>query len=119
MLSHQSQSAEHLQEVSMKIILGAGDARAEIQAALRNVELFDFEKAEMKLAEAKKHMSAAHSAQTETIQEEAREKTVPYSTLFTHAQDHLMTVMSEWNIARNLLKLSKSFDQRIRNLESK
>lgn len=111
-------NAESLQEVSMKIILGAGDARADIQAALKDVETFKFEEAEARLAQAKKQMSVAHSAQTETIQEEARGKAVPYSTLFTHAQDHLMTVMSEWNIARNLLKISKSFDERIKKLES-
>ncbi len=109
---------ESLQEVSMKIILGAGDARADIQTALENVEVFEFEEAEAKLMEAKKHISAAHNAQTETIQEEARGETVPYSTLFTHAQDHLMTVNSEWNIASNLLKVSKKFDQRIKRLET-
>ncbi|WP_227995119.1 PTS lactose/cellobiose transporter subunit IIA [Oceanobacillus sp. CFH 90083] len=112
-------NTERLQEISMKIILGAGDARAEIQAALKNIEMFEFEEAEAKLAQAKKHMSKAHSAQTETIQEEARSETIPYSTLFTHAQDHLMTVMSEWNIARNLLRISKTFDQRIKKLEEK
>lgn len=111
-------NTESLQEVSMKIILGAGDARADIQAALKGVEMFEFEEAEAKLAQAKKHMSAAHSAQTRTIQEEAKGETVPYSTLFTHAQDHLMTVMSEWNIARNLLKISRSLDQRIKKLEN-
>ncbi len=47
-------NAESLQEVSMKIILGAGDARADIQAALKDVETFKFEEAEAKLAKAKK-----------------------------------------------------------------
>jgi PTS system cellobiose-specific IIA component len=110
-------STEKLQEVSMKIILGAGDARAVIQDALKDVEAFEFDQAEEKLAEAKKHISEAHSAQTSAIQEEAQGNTVPYSTLFSHSQDHLMTVMSELTIAKNLLKLSKSIDQRVSKLE--
>lgn len=112
-------STEELQEISMKIILGAGDARAVIQEALKEVEAFNFEQAEEKLAEAKKHISQAHSIQTSAIQEEAQGNTVPYSTLFSHSQDHLMTVMSELNIAKNLLKLSKSIDQRLSKLEEK
>lgn len=108
---------EALQEVSMQIILGAGNARADIQSALKAAETFDFEAAEEKLAQAKKHMSQAHSVQTETIQQEARGEEIVFSTLFTHAQDHLMTVMSEWNLARNLVRLSRSLDQRIKKLE--
>ncbi|WP_331460517.1 PTS lactose/cellobiose transporter subunit IIA [Gracilibacillus suaedae] len=110
-------NTEALQEVAMQIILGAGNARADIQSALRHVETFEFVQAEEALTQAKKHMSKAHSAQTETIQKEARGENMVFSTLFTHAQDHLMTVMSEWNIARNLLRISQSFDQRIKKLE--
>lgn len=110
-------NTEALHEVAMQIILGAGNARADIQTALKHVETFEFELADEALIQAKKHMSQAHSVQTETIQKEARGEEIVFSTLFTHAQDHLMTVMSEWNIARNLLRISQSFDQRIRKLE--
>nr|WP_066186353.1 PTS lactose/cellobiose transporter subunit IIA [Gracilibacillus timonensis] len=115
---HLSQdNKEALQEVAMQIILGAGNARADIQVALKHIETFDFSLAEESLAQAKKHMSQAHSVQTDTIQKEAKGEEIIFSTLFTHAQDHLMTVMSEWNIAKNLLQISRSFDQRIKKLE--
>ncbi|MCO8298709.1 PTS lactose/cellobiose transporter subunit IIA [Tetragenococcus halophilus] len=108
---------ENLQEISMQIILGAGNVRSDIQEALKYIETFEFEKAEAQLTQAKEHMSVAHSAQTNAIQKEASGEVLPYSTLFTHAQDHLMTAMSELNITKNLLKISKVFDQRFQKLE--
>lgn len=108
---------EKLQGVSMQIILAAGDARQSIQNALKNIETFNFADAEQDLVIAKENLGKAHSAQTETIQGEARGEKTPFSSLFTHAQDHLMTVMSEYNIANNLLDLSKALDIRISKLE--
>lgn len=110
-------SIEKVQEVSMKIILAAGDAREFIQNALKDIEQFNFSEAEKNLVQAKENLTRAHSVQTDTIQGEARGETIPFSTLFTHAQDHLMTVMSELNIANNLLQLSRAIDERISKLE--
>lgn len=112
-------SLEKLQGVSMQIILAAGDARESIQKALKNIENFNFQEAEKDLVKAKENLGKAHSTQTETIQGEARGEKTPFSSLFTHAQDHLMTTMSEFNIANNLLDISKTLDRRIAKLEEK
>lgn len=108
---------ERINEVSMEIILEAGNARDMLQAGIKKLETFDFYNAEKKFIQAKEHLKNAHQAQTETIQGEARGEESNFSLLFSHAQDTLMTVMSEKNVAYSLLNLSKSIDQRILKLE--
>lgn len=108
-----------LNEVSMKIILNAGDARLTIKEALDSVAVCDFETAKEKLAEAKKKITAAHGVQTETIQGEARGEKIDFSLLFSHAQDTLMTIMSEWNTANHIVRLFEVYDGRLRKLEEK
>lgn len=42
-----------------------------------------------------------------------------YSLLFAHAQDTLMTIYSEINIAKQLLKIFKAYETRIAALENR
>ncbi|WP_223594104.1 PTS lactose/cellobiose transporter subunit IIA [Neobacillus bataviensis] len=108
-----------INEISMQIILHAGDARVIIKEALDCIATCDFEKAEQKLTEAKKKITAAHSVQTATIQGEARGEKIEFSLLFAHAQDTLMTIMSEWNTAKQLVHVFGEFDKRLKKLEGK
>ncbi|EUJ33734.1 aryl-phospho-beta-D-glucosidase BglH domain-containing protein [Listeria floridensis FSL S10-1187] len=108
---------DHINEISMKIILHAGDARKLIMDALREVEGGQFTDAEQKLVQAKQDIVLAHKAQTETIQKEASGERQEFSLLFAHAQDTLMTVSSEHNIASQLIQLFKSFNARLEELE--
>ncbi|SHJ82669.1 PTS system, cellobiose-specific IIA component [Clostridium cavendishii DSM 21758] len=103
---------EQLNEISMQIILNAGDARAIIEEVIVCIEEGNFEEAEEKMSEAKKKISFAHSSQTKAIQGEAMGDKLPYSVLFAHAQDTLMVVMSELNTTRRLMKLFKKYDKR-------
>jgi cellobiose PTS system EIIA component len=112
-------SLSHITEVSMKIILNAGDARVIIKEALNCVATSEFDVAKQKLGEAKKKITAAHAAQTETIQSEARGEPIVFSLLFAHAQDTLMTIMSELNTANHIVGLFEVFDERLRKLEEK
>ncbi|MDQ6600586.1 PTS lactose/cellobiose transporter subunit IIA [Bacillus salipaludis] len=108
-----------LNEISMQIILHAGDARVVINEALECVAGSLFKEAEEKLTEAKKKITFAHSSQTKTIQGEALGEKIPFSLLFAHAQDTLMTIMSEWNTAKQLVNLFKVYDARLKKLEEK
>ncbi|EJO5349264.1 PTS lactose/cellobiose transporter subunit IIA [Clostridium botulinum] len=110
---------EELSQISMQIILNAGDARAIIDEALTNVEEGNFIEADEKMIEAKKKISLAHSSQTNAIQGEAMGEKIPSSVLFNHAQDTLMVVMSEWNTAKRFIKLFKNYDARLKKLEDK
>ena len=101
-----------LEQVAMKIILKAGDARENIKAAI-NCKL-GYEK-EMK--EAKENIRQAHASQTQIIQEEATGAAISPTLLFIHAQDTLMTIMSEKNLVENMYMLYNSLEERINKLE--
>lgn len=107
-------------QAAMSIILHAGDARAACMESLTAASEFNFDLAKEKLFEATKEITEAHKLQTNEIQDEAAgEKESEYSLLFSHAQDTLMTVMSEINIAKQMLKLAASVDERLSKLEEK
>jgi PTS system cellobiose-specific IIA component len=110
---------EELTEISMKIILRAGNARALIKQALDLVAANRPADAEAKLEEARKEQTVAHETQTDIIQDAAEGKGpgIEYSLLFSHAQDTLMTVTSELMIAKQLLLIYRSLDKRISDLE--
>lgn len=98
---------------AMNILTHAGDARMLAKQALEAVQQFDFAKAEEVLAEAKKEITEAHSAQTEIIQNEARGVKYEYSMLFNHAQDTLMTINSEIELTTTLIATFHVFANRI------
>lgn len=104
-------------EAAMSIILNAGDARVDCKQALDAISEGDFVKAEEKLKESSKKITIAHKAQTDAIQGETRGEKSEYSLLFAHAQDTLMTIYSEINIAKQMLKIFKSYEKRIAALE--
>lgn len=59
------------------------------------------------MEEAKKFIVQAHKSQTEVIQSEANGKKYEYSMLFAHAQDTLMTIMSEIQLAEQMIDILK------------
>ena len=110
---------EQIAKVSMAIILHAGDARNACKEVFEAISIADFDLARTRLEEGRKKIAEAHKIQTDIIQDEAQGKESEYSLLFSHAQDTLMTVNSEINTARQLLKIFESYDMRLKKLESK
>lgn len=105
-------SGEAVQD-TMNIIINAGDARELISQALDCVGDFDYTKARELMDQARKKLVVAHKLQTAKIQEEAEGKTVKYSVLFTHAQDTLMTINSEFKLTDHLIKVFEKRDKHI------
>jgi cellobiose PTS system EIIA component len=101
---------DHLNSVSMQIILHAGDARMALYTAFEHMEVGDYPSAELHLQEAQAKIQLAHQAQTLAIQAEARGESLPYSPLFTHAQDTLMTIMSELNLTKKMIGVFKRLE---------
>ncbi|MCA5011536.1 MULTISPECIES: PTS lactose/cellobiose transporter subunit IIA [unclassified Enterococcus] len=108
-----------LSEQAMKIILYAGDARVNCRNALVAIEKNDFDTANEEMKLAKSNITQAHQVQTKAIQSEMGEEAEehPHSLLFTHAQDTLMTIYSEINMANHLIKIAKQIDERLQQLE--
>ena len=83
------------------------------QNALAQAKQFHFDEAKQKIAEAEECIHQAHVAQTEVIQNETRGKTYEPCLLFAHAQDTLMTIMSELNLAKELIAFFEIMNKKI------
>lgn len=83
--------------VAMKIIMNSGNARTKANEALEALSIFDFQMHIRKLWRQGGYKKA-HQEQTEIIQKEAAGEHYKTCLLFTHAQDTLMTIMSEVNL---------------------
>ena len=92
-------------QVSMNIILHAGDARNNVSLALDYAEKGDILNARKELAEAQANITKAHQSQTEVIQNEMSGVDYEPCLLFSHAQDTLMTINSEIQTANRLVNM--------------
>lgn len=110
---------EKMASVAMQIVIHAGDGRNLIMEALDHVAGGEYEQAEEKLKEAKEELRQAHIYQTEIVQSEAAGKKYEYSLLFTHAQDTVMTICTELNLAKKMIGMYKALDGRLKMLEEK
>lgn len=100
-------SEDEVNKISMKIILHAGDARNQIKDAMNAIKAQDFERAQKLLKLSSDNLRRAHESQTKVIQDVASGESLPFSVLFTHAQDTLMTIMSEYNITKEMIEIFK------------
>lgn len=104
---------------AMSIILHAGDARNFCKQSLDAIAADDVALAKAKMKEAQKKITEAHRVQTDSIQAETRGEKSEYSLLFSHAQDTLMTIYSELNIAKQLIKICENYNQRLEQIEKR
>ena len=111
------QSQDILIEAAMAIILNAGNARQTATKALEYAKEFEFEKANELMKQADSEINLAHKAQTNIIQDEARGIKYEHSLLFAHAQDTLMTIVSEIRFSKELLSVLKTIEKRLLNVE--
>lgn len=96
---------EEMGEVSMQVILNAGDAREYNMSALKYIEEGNFEKAKEMMKLSKEKITIAHRSQTGMLQKEAEGINIPNSVLFNHAQDTLMTIQSEQLLISRMMKI--------------
>lgn len=108
---------EEIVSMSFEIILKAGDARTDIQAALDLAKENNFELAEQKMEIAKKNITEAHVKQTSFMQKECNGEAVEFQVIFAHALDTMMTINSEYLMAKKLIEILHEIDKRIGKLE--
>lgn len=102
---------------AMRIILHAGDARVHCMNALKAIENSNFKRAKEEIKLANGEIVKAHHIQTNAISGETKGEAGEYSVLFAHAQDTLMTIYSEINIAKRMVKIFEVYDARLAKLE--
>ena len=105
---------EQLNSAAMQIILHAGDCRNLLNEAINDL-LDDKSEEEVKdkITQAKKEITKAHVIQTDMIQSSINEEELQTTLLFTHAQDTLMTVMSEIHLTEKMLSVFERFYERM------
>lgn len=92
-------------ETAMAVIMAAGDARDHASRALDHAENGEFEAAAVCMKKARECITQAHNGQTEVIQSEMRGEKHEFCLLFIHAQDTLMTIVSEINLTERLIRM--------------
>lgn len=105
----EEEERDKLNIISMQVILHAGNARDIVMNVLDKLadETPDFEDLSKQMSEARKEITQAHQQQTDMLQKEASGEFIPYSVLFGHAQDTLMTIQSELTLVEKLLPVIK------------
>ncbi|GIO27403.1 PTS lactose/cellobiose transporter subunit IIA [Ornithinibacillus bavariensis] len=100
-----NEEIDELTQVSMNVLIHAGNARDYLVKSLKSIHDENFEEANDYLKKAREEVTISHSFQTSTIQKEAMGEQIRYSILFAHAQDTMMTAQSEILIAENLIAI--------------
>lgn len=91
----------------MNIIINAGDCKNHAYLALNYVNEENYEDADKEMELANEAISKAHESQTSFLHKEASGEKVEISVLFVHAQDHLMTAITEKNLIEQIIELRK------------
>ncbi|HEX2949525.1 MAG TPA: PTS lactose/cellobiose transporter subunit IIA [Armatimonadota bacterium] len=89
----------------LELITHAGNGRAEAYTALQAAKEGDFAKAEDRLAASERELGEAHKSQTKLLASEAQGVGMSPSLLLVHAQDQLMTAISERLLISELIEL--------------
>lgn len=110
--------ADEIARRAMGVILPSGEARSKVFRAVDALGAADSATARALLAGAREDLVTAHKAQTAVVQGEARGEVQPYSVLFTHAQDVLMTAMSEESLVSRFVGVFETLSERIAALEN-
>lgn len=71
----------------------------------------NYKEAEKLMEKANEALEIAHNVQTNLLQKEAAGEKTEVSVLFVHAQDHLITAISEKNLIEQIIELRKIVNQ--------
>ncbi len=112
---------QYVAERALQIIMSSGDARTLAKQAMDKGTEGKFDEADELLKQAEKKQVAAHNVQTAMIQGDIRggDEKLGYYVLFAHAQDTMMTIQTEINLTKSLLKLMKANEERFAAIEAK
>lgn len=95
-----------MEELIFEIISHTGEARGLIFDSLKAARGGEFEKAKELMDKSDEEMKVAHNFQTKLIQEEINGD-LKVSLLMVHAQDQLMTAMSEQQLITEMIEMYK------------
>ena len=100
-----------LESVVMEIIVNSGQARSYAYEALTKAKEGDFDGAEILMSESAESANAAHTVQTQLIEQDQGTGKTPMTLVLVHAQDHLMTSMLAREMVTELITLHRRLAQ--------
>ncbi|MFD1451353.1 MULTISPECIES: PTS lactose/cellobiose transporter subunit IIA [Oceanobacillus] len=93
---------EEMELLYMQIISNAGTARSLIIEGLQEAREGNFAEGESKMDEANHFFIEAHKIHGQLIQKEAQGEEVPFSLLFMHAEDQLMSTETIRHLSKEM-----------------
>lgn len=99
------------EQIVMEIIMHSANAKGLIYEALKVSKENKFDESYKMLKEANESINKAHKSQTEWLTGEASGEERTITALLVHAQDHLMTTMSEMNVMKEVIILREEIYQ--------
>ena len=94
------------EKVAFDIISLSGDAKAELQKALKLAREGKYDEARAQLEKAKTQLQQAHKLQTEELlTREANGEKLEFNVLVSHAQDYLMTTYTMKDTVAEIINL--------------
>jgi Phosphotransferase system cellobiose-specific component IIA len=93
--------------IVMNIIMSAGEAKGYMYEALSKAKEGNFDEVDALIEKAEDALEIAHNVQTSLLTKEANGDKINISILFVHAQDHLMTCMSEKNLIKEIIEMRR------------
>jgi PTS system cellobiose-specific IIA component len=96
-----------IEKIAFTVILHAGNAKAEAYKALDEAKQGNFDNIDKYLKNAKDELNEVHNIQTELLTAEANGDNIDLPIILVHAQDHLMTAISEINLVEELIDCFK------------
>lgn len=96
-----------MEQEIFEIISHAGDARGYAYEALRVARNNNMEEAQELIDKAQEELDIAHNTQTKLIQNEINGEKNDMSLLMVHAQDQLMTAISEKGLISEMIEMLK------------
>ncbi|SFH54729.1 PTS lactose/cellobiose transporter subunit IIA [Pisciglobus halotolerans] len=101
---------EDLETIIFDIIIHSGNARALAYDALEKARSGEYKEIDRLMNECKEEMTLAHNTQTKLVQDEVRGEDVKISLLLIHAQDQLMTSMTEQTLIQQMIEMQKEIN---------
>lgn len=98
---------EEMQAVAFQIIATVGEAKSLFIEAMYASREGDFELAQKKLDEGSEVFAKAHSFHFDIVQKEASGDDLPFSVMFLHAEDQLLSTETIQLMAQEIILLRK------------
>lgn len=98
---------EEMQTVAFQIIATVGEAKSLFVEAMYASREGDFDKAEELLNKGAEVFASAHAFHFDIVQKEAQGDDLPFSVMFIHAEDQLLTTETIKLMAEEIILLRK------------